>query len=187
MRGRRIVLGVTGSIAAYKACEIVRRFITGGFEVNVVMTAAATAFVTPLTFRTLSRNPVWTGLFDDVAAWEPGHISLAESCDALVIAPCTANVVAKLANGLADDALTALALACRKPLLIAPAMNVAMLEHPATEANLAVLRERGACVLEPGTGDLACGTTDKGRMPEPAEVVARTLEMLESNESGVWR
>lgn len=175
---KRIALGVTGSIAAYKACELVRLYIKGGFDVNVVMTAAATGFVTPLTFRTLSRNPVWTGLFDDVAQWEPGHTSLADTCDLLVLAPCTANVIAKTAHGIADDALTSLVLACRKPLLVAPAMNVNMFDHPATQTNLKRLRERGACVMEPGTGDLACGTTDKGRMPEPADVYKQTCELL---------
>lgn len=175
---KRIALGVSGSIAAYKACELVRLYIKGGFEVNVVMTVAATAFVTPLTFRTLSRNPVWTGLFDDVAQWEPGHTSLAESCDVLVLAPCTANVIAKISNGISDDALTSFVLASRKPLLIAPAMNVNMFDHPATQENLRRLRERGACIVEPGTGDLACGTTDKGRMAEPADIYVRTCALL---------
>ncbi len=121
---KHIAVGVTGSIAAYKACELVRLFSKEGYEVSVVMTAAAARFVTPLTFRTLSRNPVCTGLFDDVGEWIPDHISIADRCDALVIAPCTANVLAKLAHGLADDALTATALACVKPLILAPAMNV---------------------------------------------------------------
>ena len=119
---KHIAVGVTGSIAAYKACELVRLFSKEGYEVSVVMTAAAARFVTPLTFRTLSRNPVCTGLFDDVGEWIPDHISIADRCDALVIAPCTANVLAKLAHGLADDALTATALACVKPLILAPAM-----------------------------------------------------------------
>ena len=109
---KHIAVGVTGSIAAYKACELVRLFSKEGYEVSVVMTAAAARFVTALTFRTLSRNPVCTGLFDDVGEWIPDHISIADRCDALVIAPCTANVLAKLAHGLADDALTATALAC---------------------------------------------------------------------------
>ena len=177
---KHIAVGVTGSIAAYKACELVRLFSKEGYEVSVVMTAAAARFVTPLTFRTLSRNPVCTGLFDDVGEWIPDHISIADRCDALVIAPCTANVLAKLAHGLADDALTATALACVKPLILAPAMNVNMWEHAATQANLAVLKSRGAFVVEPGEGGLACGTTGRGRMPEPLEIFNATRAVLAS-------
>ncbi|MGI5868958.1 MAG: flavoprotein [Kiritimatiellia bacterium] len=177
--GKHIAVGVTGSIAAYKACELVRLFTKAGYEVSVVMTDAAKQFVTPLTFRTLSRNPVCTGLFDDVAEWVPGHISVADRCDALVIAPCTANVLAKLATGIADDALTATALACVKPLVLAPAMNVKMWEHPATRANLAALKSRGAIVVEPAEGGLACGTTGRGRMPEPLDIFNTTCAVLE--------
>ena len=118
-----VLLGVTGSIAAYKACELTRLLVKGGHDVHVIMTQAATHFVVPLTFRTLSRNPVCLDLFDEPEEWVPGHISLAERADALVIAPCSANVLAKLAHGLADDMLTATALATGAPLVIAPAMN----------------------------------------------------------------
>lgn len=167
---KNIVIGVTGSIAVYKSCELVRMFRRADIGVDVVMTAAAEEFVTELTFRTLSCNPVCRGLFDEPLEWNPMHISLAEKCDALLIAPCTANVIAKMANGIADDSLTALALANVKPLFIAPAMNVNMWNHPATQANLATLRSRGATLLEPGVGELACGTTGKGRMLDPQEI-----------------
>ena len=153
---KNIVIGVTGSIAVYKSCELVRMFRRADIGVDVVMTAAAEEFVTELTFRTLSCNPVCRGLFDEPLEWNPMHI--------------TANVIAKMANGIADDSLTALALANVKPLFIEPAMNVNMWNHPATQANLATLRSRGATLLEPGVGELACGTTGKGRMLDPQEI-----------------
>jgi phosphopantothenoylcysteine decarboxylase/phosphopantothenate--cysteine ligase len=173
-----ILLGVTGSIAAYKACELTRLFVKDGHDVHVVMTAAAARFVSPLTFRTLSRNPVVLDMFDEPEEWVPGHVSLAERADALVVAPCTANVLAKLAHGLADDMLTATALATRAPLVIAPAMNTGMWEHPATRANLATLAARGATFVDADTGDLACGTTGKGRMADPQAVFERTLQKI---------
>lgn len=173
-----ILLGVTGSIAAYKACELTRLFVKGGHEVRVLMTQGATRFVSPLTFRTLSRNPVGVDLFDEPEEWVPGHISLAERAELLVVAPCTANVAAKLAHGLADDLLTATALATRAPLLIAPAMNTGMWENPATQANLAALAARGATFVDAGTGDLACGTTGKGRMAEPEAIYAAAEKIL---------
>jgi phosphopantothenoylcysteine decarboxylase/phosphopantothenate--cysteine ligase len=175
-----ILLGVTGSIAAYKACELTRLFVKGGHEVHVIMTQAATRFVAPLTFRTLSRNPVSVDMFDEPDEWVPGHISLAERADALVIAPCSANVIAKLAHGLADDMLTATALATKAPLVVAPAMNTGMWENPATQANLAALRARGVTFVDAGTGDLACGTSGKGRMAEPQEIFEATVRRLAS-------
>ena len=174
LAGKRIALGVTGSIAAYKACELTRLYVKAGAEVAVVMTKGAQQFVAPLTFRTLSRRSVTTDLFEDPATWVPGHISLADWCDALVVAPCTANVAAKMAHGIADDSLSALALACRKPKLVAPAMNEGMLDNPATRDNLATLRKRGIAVMDCGEGELACGAEGRGRMPEPAEVFAAT-------------
>ena len=173
-----ILLGVTGSIAAYKACELTRLFVKGGHTVHVIMTQAAARFVAPLTFRTLSRNPVSLALFDEPEEWVPGHISLAERGDVLVIAPCTANVIAKLAHGIADDMLTATALATKAPLVIAPAMNTGMLENPATKANLATLKSRGAILVEANTGDLACGTSGKGRMADPQAVYKASLRSL---------
>ena len=178
LAGKRIALGVTGSIACYKACELVRLYVKAGAEVAVVMTKGAQQFVTPLTFRTLSRCSVTTDLFEDPATWVPGHISLADWCDALVVAPCTANVAAKMARGIADDSLSALALACRRPKLVAPAMNEGMLDNPATRENLATLRRRGIAVMDCGEGELACGTEGRGRMPEPSEVLAATEALL---------
>ena len=178
LAGKRIALGVTGSIACYKACELVRLYVKAGAEVAVVMTKGAQQFVAPLTFRTLSRRSVTTDLFENSATWVPGHISLADWCDALVVAPCTANVAAKMAHGIADDSLSALALACRRPKLVAPAMNEGMLDNPATRENLATLRRRGIAVMDCGEGELACGTEGRGRMPEPAEVLAATEALL---------
>lgn len=178
LAGRNVVLGVTGSIAAYKACELTRLFAKAGAEVSVVMTASAREFVAPLTFRTLSRRTVALDSFDNPATWVPGHVSLADWCDLMVVAPCTANVAAKMALGLADDLLTSLALACRKPKLVAPAMNDGMWENPATQANLATLRSRGIEVLDPDEGELACGTDGRGRMPEPAAVFAAAERIL---------
>lgn len=175
-----IVLGVTGSIAAYKACELTRLFVQAEHNVHVVMTAAATRFVTPLTFRTLSRNPAHSGMFDEPAEWMPEHISLAAKADLLVIAPCTANVIAKLAHGLADDLLTATALACKAPLLVVPAMNTAMWEHPATQANVAILESRQVKFVDADSGDLACGTSGKGRMAEPEVILKAALGLLSS-------
>jgi len=178
LAGKRIALGVTGSIACYKACELVRLYVKAGAEVAVVMTKGAQQFVTPLTFRTLSRRSVTADLFENPATWVPGHISLADWCDALVVAPCTANVAAKMAHGIADDSLSALALACRRPKLVAPAMNEGMLDNPATRENLATLRRRGIAVMDCGEGELACGTEGRGRMPEPAAVLAATEALL---------
>jgi len=163
---KSVVLGVTGSIAAYKAAELVRQMKARGWDVSVVMTRAATEFVGELTFRTLSRNPVGVDLFDKTLEWMPDHISLAERADVLVIAPCTANVLAKLAHGIADDLLTATALATHAPLVVAPAMNEKMWDHPATQENVRILRKRGALIMDVAAGDLACGTKGKGRMAE---------------------
>ncbi len=173
-----ILLGVTGSIAAYKACELTRLFVKDGHAVHVIMTRAATRFVSPLTFRTISRNPVSVDMFDEPEEWVPGHITLAERGDVLVVAPCTANVTAKLAHGLADDMLTATALATKAPLVIAPAMNTGMWEHPATQANLATLAARGAALIDADTGDLACGVCGKGRMADPQKIFETSLRLL---------
>ena len=169
--GRRILLGVTGSIAAYKAAELVRLFVKNGDEVRVVMTPAATKFVGPLTFQTLSRNPVYIEEFDRPAEWRPEHISLAD-CDLAVVAPASANTIAKLRYGLADNLLTSTLLATRAPVVLAPAMNDGMWESQVTQENVAALAARGVKVLVPGTGELACGTVGLGRMAEPAEIFA---------------
>jgi len=173
-----VVLGVTGSIAAYKAAELVREFQKASWEVHVVMTRAALKFVSELTFRTLSRNPVGCEMFPGDQEWRPGHISLAEKADILVIAPCTANVLAKLAQGIADDLLTCTALACEAPLVLAPAMNEKMWDHAATRANVDLLVERGVNFVEVGTGDLACGYQGRGRMAPVARVLELTREVL---------
>jgi len=166
------LLGVTGSIAAYKAAELVRLFKQKEWDVTVVMTKAATEFITELTLRTLSQNPVACAMFGESPEWRPEHISLAELADVLVIAPCTANVLAKLAHGIADDLLTCTALACKAPLIVAPAMNENMWDHPATQANVQTLRSCGADIVAVGTGDLACGYQGRGRMAAVDDIIA---------------
>ena len=167
---RKILLGVTGSIAAYKAAETVRLFVRNGDDVHVVMTPAACEFVTPLTFQTLSRNPVETDMFRRAETWKPGHISLADLADLVVIAPASANTIAKIRAGFADNLLASTVLATKAPIAIAPAMNVGMWENPATQENIAVLRARGIMVIEPEDGELACGVSAKGRMAEPRAI-----------------
>ncbi|MDD5705990.1 MAG: flavoprotein [Kiritimatiellae bacterium] len=173
-----IVLGVSGSIAAYKAAELVRLMVKRQWRVSVVMTPSATRFVTPLTFQTLSRNPVVVDHLDVPETWMPEHIALADRADVLAVAPCTANVLAKLAHGLADDALTATALACRAPLVIAPAMNDGMWANPATQANVETMRARGAHMVAVGSGDLACGRVGEGRMAEVADIFAAVEQLV---------
>ncbi len=175
---RKIVIGVTGSIAAYKACELVRLFVKAGDDVHVVMTDHALEFVTPLTFRTLSRNPVENKMFAEPLAWKPGHIGLAEGATLLVIAPATANILAKMAHGIADDLLSSVALATKAPILVAPAMNTGMWENAATQKNLATLAARGVRIVSPGAGDLACGTQGTGRMAEPDEIFTAAQQTL---------
>ena len=172
-----VLVGVTGGIAAYKSCQLVRLLQKAGLRVKVVMTPHATEFVGPTTFRSLTKEPVALGLFD-----EPGdpvhHVSLAQECDLFVIAPCTANVLAKMACGIADDLLTTTALAFTKPVLVAPAMNTAMYDAPATQENLATLAKRGVRIVEADTGYLACGDTGKGRMAEPEQIAEQVLAVL---------
>ena len=167
---RKILLGVTGSIAAYKAVELVRLFIRNGDAVTVVMTPAATEFVKPLTFQTLSRNPVFVDQFAPVVSWKPEHISLAESADLVLVAPATANTLAKMRYGLADNLLTATLLATRAKIAVAPAMNTGMWESPVTQENIAALKTRGVMVIEPVDGELACGVRGKGRMMDPEKI-----------------
>jgi phosphopantothenoylcysteine decarboxylase/phosphopantothenate--cysteine ligase len=167
---RRVLLGVGGGIAAYKSVDLVRRLRERGFEVRVVMTEAATAFVGPLSFQAVSGAPVRTDLLDPTAEAGMGHIELARWAEHLLIAPTTADLMARLAHGIADDLLTTVALATRAPLVLAPAMNQQMWQHPATQANLATLRARGARILGPAVGDQACGEQGPGRMLEPLEI-----------------
>jgi phosphopantothenoylcysteine decarboxylase/phosphopantothenate--cysteine ligase len=166
---RRIVLGITGSIAAYKAADLASKLTQAGARVDVILTEAATRFVTPLTFQSVTGRKAYTDLWGDDA--HIIHVGLAESADLLVIAPATADTIAKLANGLADNLLTVTALAARCPILIAPAMDGGMFEHPATQANLKVLEARGTIVVGPAEGRMASGLTGKGRMVEPGDLI----------------
>lgn len=158
------MLGVTGSIAAYKSADLVSRLRKRGHEVRVVMTADAQEFVTPLTLQTLSRQPVTGDLYDEKQSWHPGPIELADRADLLVVAPATANAIARFAHGIADDALGAIYLATLAPVLIAPAMNGKMWQHPATRANVRTLEERGVSFVGPEEGMLACGYEGIGRL-----------------------
>jgi len=178
LTGKHILLGLSGGIAAYKACDLVRRLRDAGAEVRVVMTEGATHFVTPLTLQALSGHPVRTSLWDEAAEAAMGHIELARWADAILIAPASADVLARLAAGMADDLLTTLCLATEVPLLLAPAMNRVMWANPATQANVRTLTARGAILLGPAAGAQACGETGEGRMLEPVELVARLVEHL---------
>jgi phosphopantothenoylcysteine synthetase/decarboxylase len=173
-----IVLGVSGSIAAYKAADLTSRLAKRGHEVHVVMTRNATEFVAPLTFQTLSRNPVTVSVFDEKETWHPGHIALADRAQLLLIAPATANVLAKLSYGIADDALSSLALATLAPVLVAPAMNGKMWQHPATQEKVARLRGRGVEFIGPEEGLLACGYEGIGRLWNVEDIAARAEAIL---------
>ncbi|MFO1484815.1 MAG: flavoprotein [Verrucomicrobiaceae bacterium] len=174
----RIILGVTGSIAAYKAADLASQLTKAGHSVTCVMTKEALEFITPLTLRTLSKNPVITDLFAEKEAWQPGHIQLADEADLLLIAPASANILAAMANGFANDALTAIALATRAPILIAPAMNGKMWQHPATQKNVETLRGFGAQFVEPAEGMLACGYEGVGRLAEVETILQAVDAML---------
>jgi phosphopantothenoylcysteine decarboxylase/phosphopantothenate--cysteine ligase len=173
-----VALGVTGCIGAYKACEVLRELQKHEIDVRVVMTQNATRFVGPLTFEALSRHPVLTDQFRLGDAGEIPHIHWAEQADLLLVAPCTANTIGKLARGIADDALSTLYTASKAPVVLAPAMNVNMLEHPAVAENLEILRGRGVRVVEPGSGYLACGWLGKGRLAEVEAIVTAALGAL---------
>ena len=178
LNDKRIILGVSGGIAAYKALDIARGLTGEGARVDVVMTAAAREFVTPLSFQALPHRPVHGDVFEPWTAVEQGHVSLAREADALVVAPATADVIAKLALGLADDMLTVTALACTAPLIIAPAMEQAMFLHAATQQNLRVLVERGARIVGPEHGPLASGAVGQGRLVSPRRLVAAVRAAL---------
>jgi len=179
MRGKTVILGVTGSIAAYRAVDLASLLVKGGATVHVVMTADALRFVTALPFKTLSRHRVVTGLYDEEEEWKPSHIQLADEADLLLIAPATAHTLAKLADGFANDALTCVALALNPatPLLIAPAMNGKMWLHPATQANVTLLKKRGAEFIGPEKGMLSCGYEGLGRL-WPVDQIARKAAAL---------
>lgn len=179
-KNKNIVLGVTGSIAAHKAADLCSLLTKQGCQVRVVMTADAQRFITPLPFKTLSRNPVVTDLYDEIAGWEPTHIKLADEADLLLIAPATANFIAKMALGLANDALSCIALALNSnaAVLIAPAMNGKMWLHPATQANVATLKRRGGEFIGPEKGLLSCGYEGLGRLWPVDRIAERALALL---------
>ena len=183
LQGKRIILGVSGGISCYKSADLVRKLIEMEADVRVVMTAGAQEFVTPLTFQALSGNPVHTTLLDPSAEAAMGHIELARWADVIVIAPASANTLARLAHGMADDLLATLCLATEAPLAIAPAMNRVMWSNPATQANLATLQSRNVHVFGPGSGDQACGEVGAGRMLEPLEIRDALSTMLSTTGS----
>ncbi|WP_433581664.1 bifunctional phosphopantothenoylcysteine decarboxylase/phosphopantothenate--cysteine ligase CoaBC [Paenibacillus amylolyticus] len=185
LNGKKIVLGVTGGIAAYKAATLCSRLVQKGADVHVIMTASATQFITELTLQTLTRNTVYTDTFDEREPAVVSHIHLADLADLVLVAPATANVIAKMAHGMADDMLSTTLLATTAPVMIAPAMNVHMYDHPAVKHNMNLLVERGAMMIEPGEGLLACGYVGKGRLEEPesiVDVVERFFEQRDSAE-----
>jgi phosphopantothenoylcysteine decarboxylase/phosphopantothenate--cysteine ligase len=169
--GKKIILGVTGGIAAYKACELTRRLINKEASVQVIMTNNAKEFITPLTFQTLSRKRVATDVFDLEWESEIGHIILADNTDLLVVAPASANLIGKAASGIADDLLTTVLMAVRAPVMICPAMNVNMYQNPVVRGNIEKLRKHGFIIIEPAEGDLACGYEGIGRLPDPDEII----------------
>ena len=175
---KNILLGISGSIAAYKAADIASQLVKAGCEVTCIMTREAREFITPLTLQTISKQPVVTDLFDEKESWRPTHIQLADRADLLLIAPASANILAALAHGFANDALTAIALATRSPLLIAPAMNGKMWSHPAVQQNAETLKSRGAQFIGPDEGMLACGYEGVGRLWPVEGIVQHTLDLL---------
>jgi phosphopantothenoylcysteine decarboxylase len=178
-KNKNIILGVTGSIAAHKAADLASLLTKQGCVVRVVMTADAQRFITALPFKTLSRHPVMTDLYDEEKGWEPAHIKLADEADLLLIAPATANIIAKLAHGIADDALTCVALALnpRAKILLAPAMNGKMWLHPATRENVAKLTQRGVKFIGPEEGMLSCGYEGIGRLWPVEKIAERALKL----------
>ncbi len=178
LKGKKILLGVTGGIAAYKTAELTREFIKGGAEVKVVMTSNATKFISPLTLQTLSGNPVHTDMFSLTEDWEIGHISLADYPDVIVVAPATANIIGKVASGIADDLLTSLIMAAKKPILFCPAMNSNMYQNAAVKENMEKLASRGYILMGAVSGELACGTEGPGRLPTLQDIVEEVESAL---------
>lgn len=178
LKGKTILLGVTGGIAAYKAVDIASRLVKLGAKVNVIMTKNATLLVQPLTFRYISRNPVSVDMFAEPEDWQPEHIALADKADILVVAPATANIIGKLAHGIADDMLSTTAMAVRCPVLIALAMNCHMYDNPILQNNINILKSHGFEFIEPDYGLLACGYEGKGRLAEPEKIVERIKQIL---------
>lgn len=179
LKGKKVLIGVCGGIAAYKACELVRRLSDLGSDVHVVLTASAQQFITPMSFQALSQNPVHTDLFNLSEESEMNHIKLADETDLMIIAPATADILAKLACGMAGDLLTTIALVTRAPIFFAPSMNVNMWEKDIVQKNIQVLQERGYRMVEPEAGYLACGWEGKGRLAE----VETILHMIQTHVS----
>ncbi|EAX48612.1 phosphopantothenoylcysteine decarboxylase/phosphopantothenate--cysteine ligase [Thermosinus carboxydivorans Nor1] len=180
LKGKNIVLGVSGGIAVYKSVEIVSRLRKAGSSVHVIMTKSATKFVTPLTFREISGNPVVVDMWEEPKNWNVQHIALATLADLFLIAPATANIIGKIANGIADDMLSTTVMATQAPIVLAPAMNSNMYLNPIVQHNLQKLAELGYHIIEPATGMLACGVEGPGRLPEPEIIVAKVEELLRS-------
>ncbi len=178
LKDKQVVLGITGGIAAYKAAEIVRQIVKGGGQVHVIMTRSAQEFIAPLTLQTLSGNPVTTELFQLYQEREIGHIALAQRAQILVIAPATANIIGKIAHGIADDILSTVVMAAKAPVLMAPAMNEAMWENPIVQDNIRSLKKRGYHFIDPGWGDLACGAQGTGRMAEIEDIIDEMAALL---------
>jgi phosphopantothenoylcysteine synthetase/decarboxylase len=179
LKGRTILLGVTGSIAAYKAADLVGRLSEAGAEVFPILTAGAKNFIQPLTLQTLSKHPVVSDIWEEGQGWQPGHIELADRADLLLVAPATAHCLAQFAYGLAPDLLTSVHLATPAPVMLAPAMNGKMLQHPATQVNLRCLRERGYHFIEPDTGMLACGYEGPGKLASVAAILEAVADFFE--------
>lgn len=177
MKNNKIILGVTGGIAAYKSADLCSKLTAAGYDVHVIMTASAQQLITQRCFQTLSRNPVICSLWD-VPEWKPEHIELSEAADLMVVAPCTANFLGKYTHGIADDALTTTALAFTGPMLLAPAMNSRMWAAPAVRDNCRILTERGVHFVGPGKGRLACGDDGVGRMSEVPEILEKIKQLL---------
>ncbi len=176
--GKKVVLGVTGSIAAFKAADIASQLTQKGCEVSVVMTREAEEFITPLTMQALSRQKVYRQMFEAPEDWDIEHVSLADKAQAVLIAPATAHIIGKLAAGLCDDLLTCTVVATRAPVLLAPAMNDGMYKHPIVQANIQTLKKIGYKFIGPQKGRLACGKTGIGRMSDVADVVRATLDLI---------
>lgn len=178
LTGQRITLGVCGGVAAYKSAELVRLLTRAGAEVDVILTAAAERFIGTAQMRALTRRHVYTSLWEEPAEGHIAHITLAQQCGLFLVAPATADIIGRLANGLADDLLSTALLAADRPVLLAPAMNTSMLQHPSVQKNLQILRQQGVVFVEPGTGELACGTVGEGRMAEPEAIAQAAVAML---------
>ncbi len=175
LKDKDIILGIGGGIAAYKCCELARILVKGGADVRCILTKAGERFVTQLTLQTLTKNPVHTDMFDAVQEREVGHISLADRADILLVAPATADLIAKVAHGICDDLLTTVICATKAPVVFAPSMNSKMWDNPITQENVAKLKGHGYRFIEPAEGELACGYEGKGRLPEPATIVEELM------------